>query len=123
MNVPAPESPPEPKQVKLYRLYCRGMILFYLTFVALGAWAIYSSGDANEKGLLMGTAIAGIGVICSGLFASSFYVPRAQWAWNLHLVLIALGVCGVITTPFALAVGVAWFHQDTLDYFGVKRAD
>ena len=97
------------------------MIVYYFGFVALGGWAVYSSGD-NERGFLMGVAIAGIGVICSGLFASSFYVPRAQWAWNLHLVLIALGVCGVITTPFALVVGVAWFHQDTLDHFGVKQS-
>jgi hypothetical protein len=98
------------------------MIAFYFAFIALGAWAILSSDEANERGLLMGIGITGVGVICSGLFASSFYVPRAQWAWNLHLVLIALGVCGVITTPFALVVGIAWFHQDTLDYFGVKRA-
>ena len=113
------ESVPPPRIIVAYRAYCAGMICFYLGFVALGVWAITSDLRPDEGGALMGGVIALMGLICAGLFAASFFVPRAPWAWNLHLVLIGLGAIGVLTTPFALVLGVMWFRRETLDYFGV----
>ena len=103
-------------------MYRMGMIAFYLGFVALGGWAFVSDLNPDAGGPLMGLTIAIVGFLCAALNAASFLVPRKPWAWNVHLILIALGVIGVISTPPALLVAALWFRRDTLAYFGQDLA-
>jgi hypothetical protein len=119
MTWPVSESEPTPRIITAYRAYCAGMLCFYTAFVGLGLWAVTTDLRPDEGGVLMGAVIALMGLICCVLFGASFFVPRAPWAWNLHLVLIGLGAIGVLTTPFAVVMGILWFRRETLDYFGV----
>ena len=109
---------PTPGSVRIYAMYRVGMIAFYLGFVGLGGWAFATDLNPDQGGPLMGLTIAIVGLLCAVFNAASFLLPRKPWAWNVHLILIALGVIGVISTPPALLVAILWFRRDTLAYFG-----
>ena len=76
--------------------------------------------EPQQGGKTMGLGILAIGLVSSLLFAGSFFLPRKPWAWNVHMVLIVLGIVGVVSTPCALIMAVFWFRQDTMAWFGQK---
>lgn len=119
-ETPSEVAVPTPGAVRIYTMYRVGMIAFYLGFVVLGGWAYATDLNPDEGGPFMGLTIAIVGLLCAALNAASFLVPRKPWAWNVHLVLIALGVIGVVSTPCALLVALLWFRRDTLSYFGQR---
>lgn len=104
----------------LYDLYRAGLLAFYLGFCALGVWALHGAEGGPAGGEVMGLGIAAVGALCALLVVASFWLPRAPWAWNAHLVLVVLGVVGVVTTPCALLVALLWFRRDTLAWFGQR---
>ncbi|MBL4844753.1 MAG: hypothetical protein JKY65_04435 [Planctomycetes bacterium] len=115
-----PPAPPFSMEVILqgYKVYRLLLLLSYVAFVGLGAWAALAPGLPDQSGP-MGAVIGGIGLVFGAATLYSFFTPRTRWAWSYHAAMLMLGVPLCMTTPFALVVGWTWLHPGVRAYYGI----
>lgn len=67
--------------------------------------------------IIYAAVIAVMGVVFSGAFVATFFLPRAHWAWIYHLILIALGMTSCCCLPVCIPLLIFWIRPETRAWF------
>lgn len=119
-----PPAADKPSIVTWQHAYCVFMCVVYVLTIAMGAFMIvfrHEGADRRntaEELLVMGVALAGLGVVLALAYGVAPLLDPAPWLWTYHLVLIALGLTSACCLPICIPLLIGWIKPETKAWFG-----
>lgn len=120
-----PPAAAEPKVVVWYRVYCGFMAAIYLLCIVGGVAVLafrdeIAAGDPDtpvELLVFYGFMLLVLGLVLSGAYVASFFLPRERWAWIFHLVLICIGLTSCCTALAAIPLLIFWIKPEAQGWY------
>jgi hypothetical protein len=101
--------------------YCATLAVVYLLMGILGVVMLaFASNIPNQdplEGQITGAIYVALGFFFFALFAAAPFLPKQQWAWVYHIVLICLGMTSICCLPITVPLLIYWLKPETKRFF------
>ncbi|MDF1810850.1 MAG: hypothetical protein P1V20_01495 [Verrucomicrobiales bacterium] len=115
-------SPETPGVILWYKVYLIVMCLMFICVAGLGAALMTGLFPVTAEDLdgmppqFMGIIYTGIGVAILIPYVVALFLPRRQWTWIYHLVMICIGMTGC-TIIASIPLLIFWIKPEVKDYY------
>lgn len=118
-----------PRVVFWYRIFCVALSLFNLSLATVCIWFLIK-GDVLANSVVSAGTIRIVGAVCLPMavllvVGNLWLVTRkaSNRSWAFHLSNIAVGICTVVLTPFALILLLMWFQPVVREYYAPATSE
>jgi hypothetical protein len=107
-----------------YVAYAVCMALLYVLTAIMGAAYLAGAGflvvEQADQALMgfYGIFMLGLGVIFAALYGAAPFLPKKNWAWVYHLVMICIGLTSCCCLPVCIPLLIYWLKPETKSMFG-----
>ncbi len=107
-----------------YVAYAICMALLYVLTAIMGAAYLAGAGflavEQADQALMgfYGIFMLGLGVVFAALYGAAPFLPKKNWAWVYHLVMICVGLTSCCCLPVCIPLLIHWLKPETKAMFG-----
>ena len=104
--------------------YAVCMALLYALTAVMGAAYLAGAGflavQATDQALMgfYGVFMLGLGIVFAALYGAAPFLPKKNWAWVYHLVMICIGLTSCCCLPACIPLLIYWLKPETKAMFG-----